>query len=175
MKTSSKKTLFLVVMAFFVALQVVVARVLSIEIGNVFRINFAFIVSALCGALLGPIPAATCGVLADFAGYLVRPIGVYHPGFAFTAALVGFVYGYFLHKKRPIPVKNIVIASLFQVIVANFLLNSIWIMSFTGNTYLQTLSLRLPVEAVQAVLKPLILVLLLPRVVPAAEKQLHLN
>ena len=111
MKTSSKKTLFLVVMAFFVALQVVVARVVSIEIGNVFRINFAFIVSALCGALLGPIPAATCGVLADFAGYLVRPIGVYHPGFAFTAALVGFVYGYFLHKKRPIPVKNIVIAA----------------------------------------------------------------
>lgn len=173
--TSSKRVLFLVVMAFFVALQVVVARVVSLEIGNVFRINFAFIVSALCGALLGPIPAALCGVLSDFLGFMVRPVGAYHPGFAFTAALVGLAYGYMLHNKRPISIRNIVLACLFQVVICNFLLNSVWIMSFTGNTYMQTLAVRLPVEAVQAIVKPVVLVLVLPKMVPLVEKQVHLD
>ena len=173
--SSSKRILKLVVMAFFIALQVVVSRVVSIEIGNAFRLNFAFVVVALEGALLGPWAAATCGVMADFAGYLVRPIGVYHPGFAFTAALGGLIYGYLLYGKRPMPWKNIVTASLIQVLFSNLLLNSLWIMSFTGNTYLQTLALRAPVELVQAVLKPLILVVLLPRLVEAVERQIHLN
>lgn len=173
--TSSKRTLFLVVMAFFVALQVVVARVVSLEIGNVFRINFAFLVSALCGALLGPIPAAVCGVLSDFLGFLIRPVGAYHPGFAFTAALAGLAYGYLLHKKRPISIPNIILAGLFQVVICNFLLNSAWIMSFTGNTYVQTLWTRLPVEGVQAIAKPLILALVLPLVVPIVEREVHLD
>lgn len=173
--TSSKRILFLVIMAFFVALQVVVARVVSLEIGNVFRINFAFVVSAFCGALLGPWAAATCGVLSDFLGYLIRPVGAYHPGFALTAALVGLTYGYFLHGKRPISLVHIVVASLCQVLIYNFLMNSIWIMSFTGNTYIQTLMTRLPVEAVQAIVKPVILLLVLPKVVPILERQVHLD
>ena len=76
-KMSAQK---LVILAFFVALYIVLERFFSFNVWNM-RVGFAFIALALAGMLYGPLAAGLVGAVGDILGMLLFPTGPYFPGF----------------------------------------------------------------------------------------------
>lgn len=114
----------LVAMATLVAMEIVLSRMLSYSVWDM-KIGFAFLPVVIAAIVLGPVRAAIVAALADFLGATLFPIGAYFPGFTLTAALVGLLYGLFLHKEQPFW-KILVSVSIHQLILS-LLLNTYWI------------------------------------------------
>jgi ECF transporter S component (folate family) len=85
----------LVLLALFVSLNIVLARVASIRIaiGPVegIRLGFGTFPVFFAGVSMGPLAGAIVGALGDLLGYWINPMGPYMPHFTFAAALSGFL------------------------------------------------------------------------------------
>ena len=83
------KTRTLVYMAFLVALNIVLSRLLSmrISIGGVegIRIGLGGLPIILAGIGLGPWQGGIVGAVADIIGYMINPMGAYAPHFTLSA------------------------------------------------------------------------------------------
>ena len=123
----------LVTCALLIALHVVLGRFLSIQTSTV-RIGFSFVPLAVSGILFGPLYGAAVGGIADLLGYVVNPMGAFHPGFTLTNLLAGAVYGLLLHHKEGTPkwsntqffIRS-VIATLITVFPLCLGLNTLWL------------------------------------------------
>ena len=82
-----KTTKIMVTCALLVALQVILARFLSINTTFVV-VNFSFLAVALAGILFGPLWGMAVGGVSDLVGASLFPFGAFFPGFTLTAALV---------------------------------------------------------------------------------------
>ena len=130
-----KTTKIMVTCALLVALQVILARFLSINTTFVV-VNFSFLAVALAGILFGPLWGMAVGGASDLVGASLFPFGAFFPGFTLTAALVGLVYGAFLHTKTgDLQGKSgwlrVVGASLSASLI-RFVLNSVWLYIMYG-------------------------------------------
>src|SRR5690554_2576115 len=92
-----KQTRTLVYLAFLIALNIVLSRILSmrISIGGVegIRIGLGGLPIILAGIGLGPWHGGTVGAAADIIGYMINPMGGYAPHFTLSAFLTGFIPG----------------------------------------------------------------------------------
>ena len=91
----------LVSCAMLTALGVVLNRFLSIHTAG-WTIGFSFAPVALAAMVYGAAAGAAVGGLTDLIGAILFPFGPYFPGFTATAALMGAVYGWFLHRRAPL-------------------------------------------------------------------------
>ncbi len=130
----------LAVMATLVAMEIVLSRLLSYSVWDM-KIGFAFLPVVIAAIVLGPVRAAIVAALADFMGVILFPIGPYFPGFTLTAALVGALYGLFLHRNQPFW-KILVSVSIHQLILS-LLLNTYWISVLYESPYTPLLITRL--------------------------------
>ena len=95
-KTSLKKTFStqnLVMMAALIAMQIILARFLSIQVSDTLRISFESIPVILAGMWLGPIPGAIVAVLADFLGTILSGYGTWFPPLVLGPLAVGILSG----------------------------------------------------------------------------------
>ena len=91
----------LVYLAFLVALNIVLVRLLSLQLTPVFRLDFGFVPISLAGAMFGPVWGGVAGGLSDIAGMLFNSKGMaFFFGWTLNAILHGVFYGLFLHKKE---------------------------------------------------------------------------
>ncbi len=82
-------TISLVYMALLVALNLVLMRVLRIELGA-YRITVGYIATIMAGIWLGPLPGAVCGLTADLLGCLIDGYAV-NPLISLSAMVWGIV------------------------------------------------------------------------------------
>lgn len=120
-------TLFLCVMGLLVAAEVVLERLLGINVLTV-KLNFAFVAVAVAAALYGPIGGAVCYGLGDVIGTLLFPVSGYNPLFTLSNVLVGLCFGCFLKGKITFP--KILIPVLLERTVGTLLLNTLWLKLF---------------------------------------------
>jgi ECF transporter S component (folate family) len=134
------RTKMLVMMAMFIALDVVLTRMLSITT-PVIRIGFGFVPIALCAMLYGPIWAGVVGALADIVGIMLFPIATFFPAFTLSAVIIGVVFGLFLHKPKGhwLPILIAVVINCFGV---SLILNTVWLTIITNNSFFALLPLR---------------------------------
>ena len=125
-------TKMLVTLALLIAMEIVLNRFLSINAWNL-KIGFSFVPVVLAAMLFGPIHAAIVGGVGDLVGALLFPIGAYFPGFTLTAALMGLVWGLFLHKKHSLT--NTVISVAINQLILGLFLNTYWISVLYGSAY----------------------------------------
>ena len=152
----------LVLIAMLVAAQVVLSRFLSISLWNL-RIGFAFVPVVLAAVLLGAVPAAITAGIADIVGATLFPSGPFFPGFTLTAAVTGFLYGLFLHKKQSIP--RIMGAVLSTELLCSVLMNTTWISILYGTPYAALLPTRLP-QAIGMTVVEIVVIRLLVTYIP---------
>ena len=157
----------MVICAMMVALAVVLNRFCSIHTAG-WTIGFAFVPIAMTAILYGPLAGAVVGGLADLVGALLFPFGAYFPGFTATAALMGAVWGWFLHTGHG---KGTFLRMLGASVVNNLVLglcvNTLWVSILYGSkTYWGWFVYRLPQYAI---LIPVNLILL-PVLLKLAEK-----
>lgn len=136
------KTTRLVVMAFLVALEIILTRFCSINT-PILRIGFGFLPVSMMGILYGPIWAAMGYAVGDILGMLIFPSGVFFPGFTVTAVLTGLVFGFFLHDKEKITWKNVLPASLIIILLLNLCLDTFWLSILMGDAFIALLPTRI--------------------------------
>ncbi|MDR0570902.1 MAG: folate family ECF transporter S component [Clostridiales Family XIII bacterium] len=157
----------LVIIAFLIALEVVLSRMVSINT-PVIRISFAFVPVAMMGIMYGPLWAAGAYALGDVIGALLFPTGAFFPGFTLTAALTGLTYGFFLHG-RDVTWRRVLPASFIVCALLNFGLDTLWVYIITGKGVAPLIPVRLTKAAVMIPLQTLLVPLLwkqLRRVTP---------
>lgn len=169
MKNRSISIRTLTYLALLIALEVVLNRFCSINT-PVLKIGFSFVPIVAAAYLFGPLHAAAVYALADLAGALLFPIGAYHPGFTFSAALMGLSWGVFLHTlRRRLPEERgvrafltVLCPALINNVAVGLLLNTFWLtMIVGGKTYGGLVLYRIPEYAVlivlQVILTPVII------------------
>lgn len=128
-----------VILALLIAIEIVLSRFLSIAQWNI-KFSFSFIPVVVAAILYGPIASAIVGGVSDFLGAILFPIGAYFPGFTLTSALVGMIFGLFLHRKQSMT--RIVASTLITQTFCSLLLNSFWISVLYGSNFIALLSTR---------------------------------
>ena len=83
----------LVMMAALIAMQIILARFLSIQVSDTLRISFESIPVILAGMWLGPIPGAIVAVVADFLGTILSGYGTWFPPLVLGPLSVGILSG----------------------------------------------------------------------------------
>lgn len=166
-KFNTKK---LVMLGLFIALEVIASRFLAIEFIDR-KYSFTFIVTATMGALFGPWFSVIAGIVADIVGNMLFGKYGFFPGFTLTAAVTGFIYGYFLHKDE-IKLKDIIISTLLVTLIPNAILNTLWVSIMTKNPFVVSLISRGPALLINFVLKLVVLPILLPRIVRPCRREL---
>ena len=134
----------LVIMAMLVALQVILSRFLSINLWNL-KIGFSFVPIIISAIMLGPLCTCLVAAVSDVIGAILFPTGTFFPGFTFTAALSGVIFGYFLYKKQDLI--SILLSVLLYEIVCSLILNTYWISLMYGAPF----SALLPPRIVQSI------------------------
>lgn len=131
----------LVIMAFLIALEIILTRFCSIQTPIV-RIGFGFLPVAMMGIMFGPIWAAVGYAVGDILGMLIFPTAAYFPGFTLTAFLTGLVFGLFLHNKE-ITIKSVLPASLIVIFGMNLILDTLWLSILMGDAFLALMPARI--------------------------------
>ena len=83
----------LVMMAALVAMQIILARFLSIQASDILRISFEVIPLVLAGLWLGPINGAIVALLADVIGTVLSGFGIWFAPIALGPIMVGILSG----------------------------------------------------------------------------------
>lgn len=156
---NTKKLTFLAAM---VALQIVFARTLGIDLGNYQRISFSFIPVTLASTTLGPIASGIAAIVADIVGFMMKPTGPYFPGFTFNAFLSAALYGVFFYKKD-LTIKRIVLANVVITLLVNCLMGTYWVHMLYGNPFQAVLVSKLPFQGLMLVIKIVVQALILDR------------
>lgn len=146
MKKNRISTEMIVIMASMIALEIVLSKLVSINI-SFLRIGFGFLPIAILAILYGPISAGICYVIGDLVGAFVFPTGAFFPGFTVTAFVTGVLFGLVLYKRKVTFVRALVASSLVCVL-ANLLLNTFWLTFVIGKGFKVLLASRAVKELV---------------------------
>lgn len=97
------KTKILVSASMLISLSIVFKYTTEIYIAPDLRFSLAQVPVIISGMLLGPIWGAGVGIVTDLLNYIVKPGGMFYPGFTFTSAMTGFIPGliYYFLKRNP--------------------------------------------------------------------------
>ncbi|MBE6788522.1 MAG: folate family ECF transporter S component [Ruminococcaceae bacterium] len=90
------------------------------------NITFFFLPVSVAALLLGPIPAAIVGGVADILGAVITPTGPYFPGFTLNMIIVGLIYGIFFFKEKP-RLWKIILVRLIIALVVDLALTPLWL------------------------------------------------
>ncbi len=135
------KTRDLVIMAFLIALEIILTRFLSINT-PILRIGFGFLPVAMIAIMYGPVWAGVSYAIGDVLGMMIFPTGAYFPGFTLTAFLTGITFGIFLHD-RDITWKTVLPASLIITLGLNLCLDTLWLKILMGQGFFALLPTRI--------------------------------
>ena len=83
----------LILMAALVAMQIILARFLSIQASEILRISFESVPIILAGMWLGPLSGAVVALIADILGTVLSGYGIWFPPIALGPVLVGVISG----------------------------------------------------------------------------------
>lgn len=126
-----EKVRLLVMMALFIALNVVLVRFLSFQTVTL-RIGFGFLSDSVCAMMFGPIVGGATAALSDIAGMLINSHGMpYFPGFTVNAALYGITYGLFLYRREKSYI-NIILCVVLQMVFIDLLMGTVWAFLFSN-------------------------------------------
>lgn len=136
------KSTKVVLIALLIALNIILVRFASLNLGPLLRINFGFISIAIMGILFGPRSAAIGAALADFIGAIIFPTGgAYFPGFTLSALITGFIYGKMFYGHK-LSISRIVLSNLLIIVIVQLLLNPLWLSMMTGKAFIALISAR---------------------------------
>lgn len=176
-KTFSQEKIFkLCCLGILIAMQVVLARFAAVPIGDMMRFSTSFIPVVIAARLYGPLGGMAVYGLGDLVGAIAFPTGgAFFPGYTFTAAVVGLIFGLFLRpvkvKETPLQLGVKIVLSVFSTqLIGSFLLNSFWRSFQTGTPYGAVLMTRLPQCLVSLVVQSLFMVLFLEKICKVIDK-----
>ena len=130
----------LTISAMMLALSVILG-IFKIPLSQLSEIRLQFLPVAADGILFGPLYGGIVGGLSDILCYLVRPTGVFFPGFTVSSVIQGAIYGFVLRNNKSM--RNMLIALALDTVIVSLILNPIWLMMLYGNSFEVIFSARI--------------------------------
>lgn len=137
---SKNKILRLVVCGMMIAVDVVLARLASLNTTTE-RLGLSLFAVAIVAYLYGPVAAFVVHGLSDVIGALLFPNGPYFLGFTITAVMIGLIYGLCFYKN--VTMWRIVIAVVAVQVICTLCLNTLWLSILYSKAFLVFLPGRL--------------------------------
>lgn len=125
-----KKTSTLTCTALMLGVSLLVST-FTIVLNPYMKIGFSTVPIAIVGALFGPFVGGLAGGLGDILRFILRPAGMYFPGFTFDSIINGIIFGLFLYKKKP-TIKNVALMQIVSTIVVSLILHNMWVCLLYG-------------------------------------------
>lgn len=91
----------LVLAALLLAIYIVLAVFVSMQVTDTLRISTGFIAQILTGVLFGPVMGTVSALVGDTLQLLIKPTGAWFYGWSLNAALTGLVYGIAFYGRLP--------------------------------------------------------------------------
>lgn len=95
--------------------------------------SFTLIPLAVGAILFGPEAALLLGFVSDTVNYLIKPMGVYFPGYAVSLAVSCLIFALWQYKK-PLRLWRLACAQVCNIIIVYFGLNLLWATMFLDRT-----------------------------------------
>lgn len=149
-KIKKSTTQKIVMMAIFIAMQVVLSRFLSINL-QYLKIGFSFIPLMFASYLYGPAGGVIVAVVSDLVGAIAFPSGQFFLGFTVTAALTGFIFGLAFYKNCT--TAKIVAGVIANEVLCSLLLNTLWLSIMYTSAFMALLATRIWQAVVMAVIQ----------------------
>ena len=108
------------------ALAVVLGQIATINMGPYLKIGLSGMPNQVVDMLFGPSVGAIFSGALEVLKYVLRPDGVYFPGFTLSAMAAGAVYGLAFYR-RPVTVTRVACAHVFIKLFVNLGLNTLWL------------------------------------------------
>ncbi|MGM0396388.1 MAG: folate family ECF transporter S component [Bacillota bacterium] len=139
---------------FLVAISIVMTRFAYIMVPlagvSALRISFGDLPLMMSGMMFGPLVGGMTGLAADIIGFLINPMGPYHPGFTLSSILWGVIPGLFFLRfsnsrnlDKAFSYRNIFIAVLTVTVVISLGLNTYWLSKLYGRGFIILLPPRI--------------------------------
>lgn len=108
------------------ALAVILSTVATINLGPYMKIGLSGIPNQVVDYLFGPTVGALFSGSLEIIKFVLRPDGVYFPGFTVSAVLAGMIYGMVLYR-RALTVARVCVAHLLVKLIVNLGCNTLWL------------------------------------------------
>ena len=128
-------------MAMFAAIGIILGS-LTIQIGDFIKIGFSSIANQFVYYLFGPAVGGFYGGALDILKYLVKPTGVFFPGWTLSAMIAGVIYGWFFYKKK-LSIGRVLAAELVVSVVCNIFLGTLWLTIMYEKGFVALLPVRI--------------------------------
>lgn len=136
----------LVVTAFMIALEIVLSKLVSVNI-SFLRIGFGFLPIAILAIMYGAWWSGIAYAIGDVIGGFLFPTGAFFPGFTVTALLTGLIFGWVLYNKK-VTFARAALASALVCVLCNLLINTYWLTFIIGKGFTVLLASRAVKELV---------------------------
>ncbi len=139
----------------------------TIQVNQYMQIGFTSLIHAMTGYLYGPVVGCVAGGMADILKYIIKPTGVFHPGFTLNEMIVGFVYGCFFYRKK-ITLPKAIGARMIMTFGINLTLTPLWLSMLYGSAF----KIMVPARIIKNIIMIPVDVFLLYSVLKFTEKNL---
>lgn len=157
-----KNTRKLVFMAMFIAVEIILTRVVSLMPSNITRISLSFIVYTFAGSMFGPLFSLMSAVIGDLIGaVLFPPIGGFFFGFTVSAAVSGFLFGNIKLEKGSY--KRLALLLLMNALIVDVLMNTLWLNILIKTPFMALLASRVPGILVNNVIRVVVLITIMKK------------
>jgi len=164
-KSANKITLFgsvkvMVACALFIAMSIVLGKILSIKIGDNIRISFENLSLILAGILYGPLIGMFTAVAADILGCFIAGYSI-NPIITLGAACIGFTAGIvsmFIFKKHLLP--RVAVSVFAAHIIGSMIIKTIGLYIYYPGSRV-TLPWRVPIYLITSVAETVLIFTLL--------------
>lgn len=130
-----------IIIALFIALEIVFDRFLSINQWNI-KIGIGFLPTAIIAYRYGATGAIITAAMSDFIGAILFPFGPYYFPFTAAAAINGLILGLFLYRNRRFI--NVFLSAFLSGTICTLLLNTHFICTLYGGNFIAIMTSRLP-------------------------------
>lgn len=159
MQKNKQNIRFLTITSLMTALSIIVERLIVPTFqGQPFRVDFGNVPILVCAFVCGPFYGALCGVAGDILGCFFNSYAPFLP-LTLTPFLVGFVPGAFAKKYNKTGL--FFVAVLAAYVVGEILWTPFALSLMKGTPYFAEFGVNLPAAALQTVLDPVIVFLVI--------------
>lgn len=130
------------------ALAMVLGAVTTINLGPYLKIGLSGIPNQIVDYLLGPAVGGVFAGALEVIKFMMKPDGVYFPGFTLSAVLAAVIYGAVLYR-RPPTVLRIAIAQVLVKLIVNIGCNTLWLVILYQKAAWAILPARITANAIR--------------------------
>lgn len=141
-------------------------------------ITFGFLFLATACMIYGPTPALMIGFLSDIIGFLIKPDGLFFPGYTLNAMLACFTYGMCFYKTHVTFTKVLISRTIVNIFI-NGILGALWVKIINDYTWTQFMTNMLltsiPKNVAYLLPQSIILFIILKALSPALKATNHIR